>query len=334
MQLHVMLRRLQLALVLLAIIFVLGITGYVLIEGWSFFDSLYMTVITIATVGYEEVKPLTTHGRIFTIFLIVFGMGILLFFMSTFTAFLVEGELSEILRRRKMEKHISKLKNHYIVGGIGRIGSHIIDELLKTERSFVAIDEREDVCKGLNDKGIAYIKGDATSTAVLKAANAQHAKGIFCSLNTDADNLLLIITAKGVNPNLKTVAKADEDESEEKMKKAGADGVVLTKFIGGMRMISEMVRPETVTFLDKMLKSDEGIFRVEDIIVNSDSPWNGKTLKSLKLEDIKGVTIVAVKKADKYIFNPSEDEELKVGDALIFIGETKEVREIKKLAEQ
>jgi voltage-gated potassium channel len=328
-----MLRRLRLALVLLILIFVSGITGYVLIEGWSFFDSLYMTVITIATVGYEEVKPLTLYGRIFTIFLIVFGMGILLFCISTFTAFFVEGELNEILRRRKMDKHISKLRNHYIVGGIGRIGNHIIDELLKTERPFVAIDKTEDVCKVLNEKGIAYIKGDATSTAVLKAANAQHARGIFCSLHTDADNLLLIITAKGINPKLKTVAKADEDESEEKMRKAGADGVVLTKFIGGMRMISEMVRPETVTFLDKMLKSDEGIFRVEDIIVNFDSPWNGKTLKSLKLEEIKGVTIVAVKKADKYIFNPSEDEELKSGDALIFIGETKQVREIKKLAE-
>jgi voltage-gated potassium channel len=327
-----MLRRVQLALVLLVIVFVLGITGYVFIEGWSFFDALYMTVITIATVGYGEVNPLSPYGRTFTIFLIILGMGILLFCISTFTAFLVEGELSEILRRRKMEKHIAKLKSHYIVAGIGRIGRHIIDELLKTGRPFVAIDNREDVCRGLSDKGIAYIKGDATSTAVLKAANAEHAKGIFCSLQTDADNLLLIITAKGINPTLKVIAKADEDESEEKMIKAGADGVVLHKFIGGMRMLSEMVRPETVTFLDKMLKSHEDIFRFEDIIINSDSPWNGKTLKNLRLSDMEGVTIVAVKKGDKYIFNPSEDEELKSGDALIFIGDTKNVREIKKLA--
>lgn len=326
-----MLRRLQLALILLALIFIVGIAGYVLIEGWSFFDALYMTVITIATVGYGEVKPLSPYGRTFTIFLIILGMGILLFCISTFTAFLVEGELSEILRRRKMEKHIAKLKSHYIVAGIGRIGRHIIDELLKTGRPFVTIDNREDVCTGLSDTGIAYIKGDATSTAVLKAANAEHAKGIFCSLQTDADNLLLIITAKGINPNLKVIAKADEDESEEKMIKAGADGVVLHKFIGGMRMLSEMVRPETVTFLDKMLKSHEEIFRFEDIIINSDSPWNGKTIKNLRLSDIDGVTIVAVKKGDKYIFNPSEDEELKSGDALIFIGETKNVREIKKL---
>jgi voltage-gated potassium channel len=327
-----MLRRLQLAIILLAFIFILGITGYVLIEGWSFFDALYMTVITIATVGYGEVKPLSPYGRTFTIFLIILGMGVLLFCISTFTAFFVEGELSEILRRRKLEKHIAKLNSHYIVGGIGRIGRHIIDELLKTGRPFVAIDNREDVCRELSDKGIAHIKGDATSTAVLKVANAEHAKGIFCSLQTDADNLLLIITAKGINPNLKAIAKADEDESEEKMIKAGADGVVLTKFIGGMRMLSAMVRPETVTFLDKMLKSHEEIFRVEDIIINSDSPWNGKTLKSLRLSDIEGVTIVAVKKGDKYIFNPSEDEELKSGDALIFIGETKKVRDIKKLA--
>jgi len=327
-----MLRRLQLALILLALIFIVGTAGYLLIERWSFFDALYMTVITIATVGYGEVNPLTPYGRTFTIFLIIFGMGILLFCISTFTAFLVEGELSEILRRRKMEKHISKLRGHYIVAGIGRIGRHVIDELLKTERPFVAIDSREDVCRGLSDEGIAYIKGDATSTAVLKAANAEHAKGIFCSLQTDADNLLLIITAKGINPNMKVIAKADEDESEEKMIKAGADGVVLHTFIGGMRMLSEMVRPETVTFLDKMLKSHEEIFRFEEIIINSDSPWNGKTLKSLRLSDIDGVTIVAVKKGDRYIFNPSDDQELKSGDALIFIGETRNVREIKKLA--
>ncbi len=325
-------RRLQLAFALLAIITVLGIAGYILIEGWSFFDSLYMTVITIATVGYAEVRPLTSYGRIFTIFLIILGMGILLFCISTFTAFLVEGELSDILRRRKMEKHIAKLRSHYIVGGIGRVGRHIVDELLKTGRPFVAIDKSEDVCRGLSDKGIANIKGDATSTAVLKSANAEHAKGIFCSLQTDADNLLLLITAKSINPNLKAVAKADEDESEEKMIKAGADGIVLTEFIGGMRMISEMVRPATVIFLDEMLKSDQEIFRVEDIIINSESPWNGKKLKNLGFAGMEGVTIVAIKKADKYIFNPAEDEELKNGDAVILIGETKKIREIKKLA--
>ncbi|MEW6676044.1 MAG: potassium channel protein [Nitrospirota bacterium] len=327
-----MAKRLLLALILLAVVFVSGIFGYMLIEGWGLLDSFYMTVITIASVGYMEVNPLSPQGRIFTIFLIIFGMGILLFGISTFTAFLVEGELSEMLRRRKMEKRISELKGHYIVCGIGGIGRHIIDELYKTGRPFVAIDRDEEICRELGEEGMLLIKGDATSSTVLKAANAEHAKGVFCSLPTDAENLLLILTAKGINPGLKIVAKAEEDESEDKMRTAGADGVVLPEFIGGLRMASEMIRPEAVTFLDKMLKGREEVFRVEDITVVADSVFVGKTLRTSGLLDKEGITVVAVRKGERYIFNPSEDERLEIGDALILIGETKGIREIKNLA--
>ncbi|MBM4137251.1 MAG: potassium channel protein [Nitrospira sp.] len=259
-------------------------------------------------------------------------MGILLFGISTFTAFLVEGELSEILRRRKMNKQISDLRGHYIVCGIGGIGRHIIDELFNTGRLFVAIDRNEEICKELSEKGILFIKGDTTSSAVLKAANAEHAKGLFCALPHDAENLLLILTAKGINPGLKIVAKAEEDESEDKMRKAGADGVVLPEFIGGLRMASEMIRPEAVTFLDKMLKSRDEIFRVEDILVSDHSVFAGKTLKTSGILERKGLTVVAVKKGDQYIFNPTKEEKLGIGDSLILIGETKDIREIKKLA--
>jgi voltage-gated potassium channel len=327
-----LIKRLLLAFILLAVVFVAGISGYMLIEGWPLLDSLYMTVITIASVGYMEVHPLSPHGRIFTIFLIIIGMGILLFGISTFTAFLVEGELSEILRRRKMNKQISDLKGHYIVCGIGGIGRHIIDELFNTGRPFVAIDRNEEICKELSEKGILFIKGDTTSSAVLKAANAEHAKGLFCALPHDAENLLVILTAKGINPGLKIVAKAEEDESEDKMRKAGADGVVLPEFIGGLRMASEMIRPEAVTFLDKMLKSRDETFRVEDILVSDHSVFAGKTLKTSGILERKGLTVVAVKKGDQYIFNPTKEEKLEIGDSLILIGETKDIREIKKLA--
>ncbi|MEW6419040.1 MAG: potassium channel protein [Nitrospirota bacterium] len=325
-------RRLLFALILLPVVFIAGISGYMLIEGWGFLDSFYMTVITIASVGYMEVNPLSPHGRIFTIFLIIFGMGVLLFGISTFTAFLVEGELSEILRRRKMEKKISGLNGHYIVCGVGRTGKHIIDELYKTGRSFVAIDKDEEACKKLAEEDMLFIMGDATSSAVLKAANAEHARGVFCSLPSDAENLLLILTAKGINPGLKIIAKAEEDESEDKMRKAGADGVVLPEFIGGLRMASEMIRPEAVTFLDKMLKGKEEVYRVEDITIVSNSVFIGKTLKTSGILNKDGVTVVAIRKGDKYIFSPSEKERLEMGDALILIGETKDIKEIKKLA--
>ena len=209
-----------------------------------------------------------------------------------------------------MDKRIATLKGHYIVCGIGRIGRHIIDELLNTGRPFVAIDANEEICKYLGSKGIFSIKGDATSSAVLKAANAEHAKGVFCSLHTDADNLLLILTVKGIHPGLKIVAKAEENESENKMKKAGADGVVLPEF---------------------MLKSEEDVFRVEDIMIADSSQLAGKTLKSSGILDKDGITVVAVRKGEKHIFNPPPDEMLETGNALILIGETKRVREIKNL---
>ncbi|MDP3112582.1 MAG: potassium channel protein [Thermodesulfovibrionales bacterium] len=324
-----MVKRIILALFLLALVIEAGIFGYMWIEGWNFLDAFYMTIITIASVGYMEVNPLSPHGRIFTIFLIIFGMGVLLFGISTFTAFLVEGELSEILRRRKMEKSISGLKEHYIVCGIGTVGRHVIDELHKTGRPFVAIDANEELCRQLAEKGMFFVKGDATSSSVLKSANAANAKGVFCSLHTDAENLLLILTAKGINPSLKIVSKAEEDESEDKMIRAGADGVVLPKFIGGLRMASAMIRPEAVTFLDKMLKGQDETYRVEDINITAGSVFAGKTLKASGLLDKKGISVVAVKKGERYVFNPGGNEMLEIGDVLILIGETKSIREMK-----
>jgi len=324
------LRRLLVAFLLLLFVCALGVSGYMLIERWKFLDALYMTVITIASVGFMEVNPLSANGRIFTIVLIVFGVGVLMYGISTFTAFLVEGQLNELLRRRRMEKLISKLKGHYVVCGIGRIGRHIIGELHKTKRDFVCIDISEAVCKELGEKGILNIKGDATSSAILKAASVEQAKGLFCALSGDADNLLLIFTAKGINQRLRVIAKADVDESREKMEKGGADGVVLPMFIGGLRMASEMIRPEAVTFLDKMLKGREDVYRVEDVTIAPDSSFMGKTLRASGLLGYKGLSVAAVRKGDKYLFNPSEDEVLDIGDAVILIGETDRIREIKQ----
>lgn len=322
-------KRLLIAFLLLVCIFAAGISGYMLIEHWGFLDSLYMTVITIASVGYMEVYPLSTHGRIFTIFLIILGAGVLMFGISTFTAFLVEGELNELLRRRKMEKQITKLKDHYIICGTGRIGKHIIYEMRNTKRPHVAIEKDEEACKELLEKEILHIKGDATSYEVLKAANIEHAKGLFCALPTDADNLLLILSAREINPRMRIISKANERESEHKMRKAGADGVVRPLFIGGLRMASEMVRPAAVNFLDKMLKEYDQVYRVEDIIISDNSIYCGKTLKDSGLLTQRGVTVVALKKGDKYLFNPSDEELFNSGDAVILIGETESIRKIK-----
>jgi len=322
-------KRLFLAFILALLVISFGTVGYMYIEGWSFLDSLYMTIITIATVGFREVGPPSPQGMVFTIILILVGMGFLLFSVSTFTAFLVEGEINVIFRRRKMMKKISELKNHYIVCGAGQIGMHIIDELIKTQRNFVVVEKSEDVCKKLSENKILYVQGDATYSHVLKSANIENAKGLFCALSSDGDNLLLIITAKALNPKLRIISKANEDESREKMKNAGADGVILPMFIGGLRMASEMIRPTAVNFLDEMLKRTDQIYRVEDISFDEQSKFIGKKLKDTELFNKKGITVVALKRANQYIFNPAQDESINAGDSIVIIGEAKEIREIK-----
>ncbi len=311
-----------------------GIAGYMIIEGWSFFDSLYMVVITLASVGFSEVHELSFQGRLFTIFLIVFGMGILLMGITSLTAFLVEGKLSEILRRNKMLKRIDLLKNHYIVCGAGGIGQHIIDELYKTERPFVVIDMDDIVCKNLEERSTLFIKGDAASTANLMSAKQEKARGLFCALKTDADNLLLIMTARGINSKIRIISKAEKRESTEKMIRAGADGVVLPQFIGGMRMASEMVRPAAVTFLDKMLKGKEGALRVEDVIVDKNSQLVGRKLRECPFIGVEGLLLVALGKGDRYMINPSKEETIEGGDVMVFIGQETEITAIRELAGQ
>lgn len=311
-----------------------GVAGYMMIEGWSFLDSLYMVVITLASVGFMEIHELSPQGRVFTVVLIIFGMGVLLSGVTTFTAFLVGGELSEILRRKKMNKQISSLQGHYIVCGMGPVGRHIIEELHKTGRNFVAIDVDENVCRELEEKGFLYIKGDATSVGILKSANSERAVGLFCALDSDAENLLLIMTARVINRNMRIIAKAEKNESEEKMFMAGADGVVLPQFIGGLRMASEMVRPEAVTFLDKMLKGKGEAVRVEDVRVSDGSKLMGMRLKDCDFLNTEGLLLVAIKKGEKYIINPGREERIEDGDIMVFISEERNLRMIREFAGQ
>lgn len=318
----------------LVVVFLAGIAGYMIIEGWTFFDAVYMVIITLASVGFSETHPLSFSGRIFTMFLIIFGMGTLLSGITSLTAFLVEGKLSELFKRKKMNKRVGSLNHHYIVCGAGNIGRNIIDELDKTERSFVVIDLNPSVCKALEEKGVLHVVGDATDTDVLKSANIENAKGLFCALGSDADNLLLIMTARGINPEIRIITRAEKRESTEKMMRAGANGVVMPQFIGGMRMASEMVRPAAVTFLDKMLKGKEGTIRVEDVAIASQSELIGRKLKDCPFTGTEGILLVALGKGDRYIINPSGNETLENSDIMVFIGQEKELQTIRRLAGQ
>lgn len=326
-------KRLLRVLMALATVFLTGVAGYSLIEGWSLFDSLYMTVITIASVGYGEVHTLTFQGRVFTIFLILCGSATLIYGLSILTAFIVEGDLTDILRRRKMLKQIEGLEGHFIVCGMSATGRYVVDELKKTGRRFVVIERDPERVRGLNEEGILNIEGDATNDAVLQSANIARAGGLITTLHADADNLFVVVTARGLNPSLRIIAKAISEESERKLRQVGADSVVMPNFIGGLRMASEMIRPSVVSFLDIMLRSQDATVRVEEIHIPKGSPLAGKSLAGSTLLDAEGVTVVAIADGKgSYRFNPARQQILASGDVLIVMGVVKNILELKAAA--
>lgn len=327
--------RLRLALLLLVFILLAGTAGYMFIESWTVLDSLYMTVITLASVGFMEVHELSNNGRVFTIFLILVGLGTLLYVISTVTAFVVEGELRNILRRRRMEKKIKSLRNHYILCGYARIGRHIAQELQKSGKGFVVVEKDplrlEEV--GDEEKVLAVI-GNATSEDVLGLAGLEHARGLVTTLPQDQDNLFVVLTARRLKPDLRIVSLAVEENVEEKLRSVGANGVVSSHKIGGMRLASELIRPTVVTFLDEMLRREDAVYRVEEATLTSGSGWTGRSLGDAAVTQHADVVVVGLRegRTGEIRFNPKPDLVLGENDTVIMIGARDEIAKIRKLA--
>lgn len=326
-----LLRRLISICIALLFVFSSGVGGYMFIEDWSLLDSLYMTVITIASVGFMEVHPLSAQGRVFTIFLILLGTGVLVYGVSTIIAFIVEGELTDTLRRRKMQNKIAAMKGHFIVCGVGQTGKHVMEEMIRTGKDVVAIDREPAKIKLLEEHGICHVQGDATHNSVLKAAGIEKALGIVSALPSDAENLLVVFTAKRLNSGIRVISKAVEEESEQKIRMAGADSVVMPNYIGGLRMASELIRPSVVSFLDIMLRSQEKTIRVDELAIEELSPFRDKTLQATGILSKKDVTVVALSRQSEnsYVFNPPQDTILKPGDVVILMGDIKAINGIK-----
>lgn len=317
------------ALASLLTVTLVGAIGYVTIEGWSFFDGLYMTVITIASVGYGETHELSHTGRAFTILLIMCGTGVLLFGVSSMTAFIVEGTLTDIVKRMRMKKTIDRLKSHYLVCGDSDTGKYIIEELRKIHRDFVVIEKDPVKIAELARKEVLYIEGDATSEEILREAGVEHATGLITTLHTDADNLFVALTARGLNPELRIISKAVNEESRGKFLRAGVDNVVMPNAIGGLRMVSEMVRPSVVTFLDTMLRAKDQTIRVEEIHLHANSYAVGEMLGETGILNIEGASVVALVRANQpYRFNPAPATRLESGDTLILMGLSSVIAEI------
>lgn len=319
-------RRLILLLFTILLVFMAGSHGYYFLYGgkYSFIDCIYMTVISLTSVGYGEVLAVTGNvpAQIFTMILITFGMGIILYGLSSLTALLIEGELTGILRKKKMEKEIGKLKNHFIVCGGGETGKPLIAELVKNHETVVLIEQDQnkiDQCRTAID--LLYIAGDATDDQNLIKAGIHNASGILITLPSDKDNLYVTMTARMLNPHLRIVCRMIDERLEAKLKKAGANRVVSPNAIGALRMASEMIRPTVVSFLDEMLRSKQGNLRINEFNITSDSNICGKKISESDLEEKYGLLILGSRRADGEIeFNPPRSCVLENGMTLIVMG--------------
>jgi voltage-gated potassium channel len=327
-------RKLLIAFTLLTVLFLTGITGFVLIENLSVLDAVYFTVITLATVGYGDISPKTGAGKIFDIFLVMGGMSTFIYAVTTITAFFVEGELGGYLRRKKMQKMIQNLQDHYIICGSGEVGKHIIEELTKTKRQFVVIENHPDTLKKLSEKdGLLYVEGNAADDHVLLDSGIKKAKGLVTTLPTDKDNLFVVITARSLNPNIRIVTRSLDEGSIPKLTRAGADEIVSTNAIGGMRMASVLLRPNVVSFLDKMLRGSDAALRVDEVEVTDNSRWINKTLQEAEIMDKTGLVIISIKdkNTNTYQHNPKSSYVITKNDVLIVIGNPEQLEKLRLL---
>jgi voltage-gated potassium channel len=318
---------------LLAAIFSLitvGTIGLHALEGWDWLDSLYATVITLGTVGYGDFTPKHPEGKVFIMCLVIVGLLVISYSAVELTAFVVEGHLNRMLRLRKVDNMVKKVSGHYIVCGAGKTGRHIISELVKNKVPFVVIDRDVDKMDDPEIHKHPHITGDASDDAVLERAGIKKAKALAATLETDEANLFLLLTAKNLNPKLRIVTKVVSEAARNKLLRAGADAVVAPNFIGGLRMASEMLRPNVVSFLDIMLRQSQG-YRFEEASITPSGPAAGKHLEDLDLFKRFGVNPVAIREGGKeFVYNPSPKHKLKGGDTLVVIAEPEKVQKLRK----
>lgn len=323
---------LKIVLLLVSII-TLGVAGFMIIEGWSFLDALYMTVITIATVGYREVHPLSTAGTVFVIVLIVLGVGTFLYIITSLSEYIVAGHLVGAMGRRKMKKGIDALENHYIICGFGRVGLQVALELKREGMPFVVVDSNADAIQRCVEHAYLYLEGDASNDEVLREAGIERAKGLVTATDSDADNVYVTLSAKNIRDDLFVVARANLEDSEQKLLKAGADRVLSPYSIGGRRLASLLLRPAVVEFLDVVMHSTEIELLMEEVVVHKKSPFVGATMSEARIKCITGANILAIKKKGErgMTVNPSSDIIIEPGDKLVAFGTREQLKELEGL---
>lgn len=325
-------KRILLGIPILIIIIAFGTNGYMLLENWGLEDALYMTIITLTTVGFGEVHPLSAAGRVFTMVLILMGVGFVFYIFGALTQVVIEGEIREVLGRRKLEKKIASLRDHYIVCGFGRIGSIICKEIAKKPLPLLVVENNPELIAGIEESGYLSIQGDATNEDTLLKANIRQAKGLVACVSSDADNVYIVLTARGLNRNLFILSRVSNEKAERNLLQAGANRTISPYHIGARKMAQAILRPAVTDFIELAVHAGGMQLQIEEIPVKSPSRITEAPLRESGIRKELGLIIVAIKKSTgEMLFNPLPDARIELGDTLIAMGDPTNLRKLEKM---
>ena len=327
-------KSIYIAISLLIFVVIIGISGFMIIEKFSFNDAFFMTIITISTVGFREVEPLSNLGQFFTAFLIVISFGIFAYAVTTLTRYIVDGVFRNYLKDNKVKTKIEKLSNHVIVVGYGRNGKQAVEELQKHNSSVVIVDSNESIIEAIRENAdLLYIQGDAIEDETLISARIDKAKALITALPNDADNLFVVLTARSMNPDITIISRASNFNTDKKLRNAGATNVIMPDKIGGQRMAMLVAQPDVIDFIEYiMLRESDGVHIEEISCKNLCSAFVEKTIGEWSIRSATGANIVGIKTADNnYIVNPSPDVKITVNDQLFVLGNPGQIENLKNV---
>jgi voltage-gated potassium channel len=322
-------RRLLRLVLLIVAVLAFGTLGYRFIVGWSWLDSMFMAVITVTTVGYGEVHELEPVGRVFTIILLFTSVGVFAYALSSLTSLIVDAQVGQLLARRRMDKQIAALRDHFILCGFGRTGQQVHEHLVREQKPFVVIESDPGHLHMLQERALPHVAGDATHDDYLEQAGIRRAKGLVAALGNDAENVYLVLSARQLNPDLTIVSWASSNEAERKVMRAGADHTLSPYTLGGSRIAHLLLHPHTVEFLDHAMSGGDAI-RMGEIHIEPGSKAVGGSLITLGVRRSLGVIVIGVRHADgKMDFNPPADQAFQPGDVLIGIGSSDQLDKLR-----
>ena len=316
----------------LLLVIALGTAGFHYLEGWPWFDGFYMVITTLTTIGYGEIHPLSHTGRIFNVFIILGGVSLVFLAIGSATEALLEFELRSFFGRRRMERDIGRLTDHYILCGAGRVGRSAARELARRPAPFVIIESNEDKAQKFAAENWLVLIGDATQEQILREAQIEHARGLVAATTTDATNLYIVLTARSLNPRLRIIARASEEMAEKHLLTAGADSVVSPYVFAGQRIAHSFLRPHVVSFLDTATTHLGMDLEIGEVPIMRGCVFAGKTIENSRIRQDRGVIILAIKREAGMHFNPAPDDRIEAGDFLIAMGEPQQLRELELTA--